>query len=74
MRTWKRLGFTAVSVTTALALAGVAYAAPGKKTRTIRGPGKRPNSRLAQRARNLRLMARHGTRQKRTRGHSSFTA
>ena len=31
MRTWKRLGFTAVSVTTGLALVGAAYAAPGKK-------------------------------------------
>ena len=30
MRTWKRLGFTAVIATTALALAGAAYAAPGK--------------------------------------------
>jgi hypothetical protein len=33
MRTWKRLGFTVVSVTTALALAGVACAAPGKNNK-----------------------------------------
>jgi len=36
MRTWKGLGITAVSVTTALALAGVVCAAPGKNNSRTR--------------------------------------
>jgi hypothetical protein len=36
MRTWKRLGFTAVIVATALALVSAAFAAPGKKNSRAR--------------------------------------